>query len=45
MTPKKQPLNNPKPMNNYVSPWQIFVHYEGAPTLPQPSINPEIYYS
>ena len=31
--------------DNYISPWHIFVKFEGKPQAMNPSINPEIYYS
>lgn len=32
-------------MNTYISPWHIFIQFEGAPQLATPSVNPEIYYT
>lgn len=32
-------------MNTYISPWHIFFQFEGAPTVINEVLTPEIYYS
>lgn len=32
-------------MNNYISPWHIFIHFEGTTQINNNIVTPEIYYS